>query len=306
MTMTTSTSESESSHSQYQLGVIFALLACVLFSIKPVMVKIAYQYGGDASSILALRALSSLPFYLVILVHLCRKQEHRNSLQKHGLKAAAIGVLGYYFASYLDIMSLAYISAQLERLLIFMFPTFVVLISWIFYGTKPSRSVWIATIVGYMGTALIFTHDLSTFGSSVTAGAALAIGSALAFSFYLIWSKPLIGHMGSSLFTSVGMGSAGIAIVIHLMQSGSNPSTWSMDLILLGIFLGIFCTVVPSYLVAAAMARLSPTQVSLTSNMGPGITAAAAVLLLGELFTVWHAIGMTLVVLSVVVINKNK
>lgn len=289
-----------------QVGLLLALAGCLLFSIKPVLIKIAYQYGGDATSIMALRAFSSLPLYLAMLVYLCRTPDNRTKAKQHGFKAVAIGIMGYYIASYLDIASLEFISAQLERLLIFLFPTFVVLISWALYQQVPSRRVIVTTLLGYIGISLIFVHDFNTLGSSVLFGSGLAITSALVFAFYLVWSKPLISRMGSSLFTSIGMGSAGVAIIIHLLLSQAEIYSWSSELITIGVTLGIFCTVVPSYLIAAAMARLTPTQLSLTSNIGPAITAISAVLVLGEAFTVWHAMGMTLVVFSVYLLNKPK
>lgn len=289
-----------------QIGILLALAGCILFSLKPVLIKIAYQAGGDATSIMALRAFSSLPLYIAMFFYLCRRADNRNKVRKHGLKAVVIGILGYYCASYLDIASLAFISAQLERLLIFLFPTFVVLISWALYKQVPTKQVMLSALIGYLGIAFIFIHDFQLLGKSIVKGSLLAMASALVFAFYLVWSKPLISHLGSALFTSIGMGSAGCAILLHLLSSGAHITQWSQELIVIGVLLGIFCTVLPSYLIAAAMARLSPTQLSLTSNIGPAITAIAAVFLLGETFTLWHAIGMTLVVFSVVTMNRRK
>ncbi|UPQ90155.1 DMT family transporter [Vibrio sinaloensis] len=288
-----------------QVGVLLALAGCLLFSIKPVLIKLAYQYGGDATSIMSLRAFSSLPLYLLTLIYLCRSRVHRHKVQQHGFKAALIGVMGYYFASYLDIASLQYISAQLERLLIFLFPSFVVLISWAFHGERPTVNVLLSALVGYLGISFIVAHDVSNLGDSVILGSLLAITSAFVFAFYLVWSKPLITQMGSSLFTSIGMGSAGLAILVHLLLSGVSIDSWSSELITLGIALGIFCTVLPSYLVAAAMARLTPTTLSLTNNIGPAITAGFAVVVLDELFTGWHALGLGLVVVSVYTLNRK-
>lgn len=290
----------------HQVGIIFALIGCLLFSLKPILVKLAYQHGADATAIMTLRAASSLPVYLITLFWLARQASNREKVKQSGLKAALIGVLGYYVASFLDITALEYISAQLERLLIFLFPSFVVLISWFAFGQKPNRTVIGATLLGYGGIALIISHDLKTFGPDVGYGALFAIGSALVFAIYLVASKPLIGQLGSSLFTSIGMGSAGIAILIHLILSDTTIANWSIELIGLGIFLGVFCTVLPSYFVAAAMARLSPTELSLSNNIGPAVTATAAVILLDEAFTLWHALGMILVIFSVVMINRSK
>ncbi len=128
-------------------GLIYALVGTALFSIKPIFIKIAYQYGGDATAIMSLRALSSLPFYLIVLCLLCRDGQKRSLVRHHGWQAALVGILGYYVASYLDIAALAYISAQLERLLIFLFPSFVVLLSWLCLVSDPrvmsyTRLLW--------------------------------------------------------------------------------------------------------------------------------------------------------------------
>ncbi|MCG9647868.1 DMT family transporter [Vibrio brasiliensis] len=292
-------------YSTAQVGIFLALAGCILFSIKPILIKIAYQYGGDATSIMTLRAFSSLPLYLVTFIFLCRSADNRSKVRQHGVKAALVGVMGYYLASFLDISSLAFISAQLERLLIFLFPTFVVLISWLIYGQKPSRNIVYSALLGYVGISLIVIHDFNSAGNAVVLGSLLAIASALVFAFYLVWSKPLITQLGSSLFTSIGMGCAGIAILVHLLVSGSEVSQWSPELIVTGIILGIFCTVLPSYLIAAAMARLTPTTLSLTSNIGPAVTAGLAIVVLDELFTVWHAIGLILVIVSVYALNRK-
>ncbi len=288
------------------IGVMLALAGTLLFSIKPVFVKLAYQHGGDAVSIMTLRAMSSLPVYLGILFWTLRNSEYRGKVRKHGLKAASIGVLGYYLASYLDITALNYISAQLERLLLFLFPTFVVLIMWFKEGQSPKRSVLFAVLVGYLGVGLIVAHDLSHYGEKIWLGGGLAIASAFVFAVYLVMSKASIAKLGSKLFTSIGMGSAGIAILIHLSFSSLQLNTMSEELITIGVLLGIFCTVIPSYLIAAAMARLDPAHLSLVSNIGPAMTALCAIFILDESFTWFHALGMMLTIVSVVMINRFK
>ncbi|WP_434355592.1 DMT family transporter [Parasalinivibrio latis] len=291
---------------QITTGIIYALIGTFLFSAKPVLIKLAYQAGGDAVAIMALRAGSSVPLYLIILLWLCRFPDNRQKLRKHGLKAAAIGILGYYLASYLDIEALAYISAQLERLIIFLFPSFVVLLSWLYMKQKPAPGVVSAVVGGYIGIAFIVVHDVGNPGLNVGLGSGLALLSAFIFAHYLIFSKQAITRMGSLLFTCVGMGSAGLVILTQATFSDFDVTVMSGDFIALGVAIGIFCTVLPSFLIAAGMARLSATQLSLASNVGPAITAALAVLVLGEAFTLYHAIGMTLVVFSVVRMSRKK
>lgn len=149
-------------------------------------------------------------------------------------------------------------------------------------------------------------HDLSYLGRDVWLGSAFAAGSAFIFAVYLILSKSLISKMGSQLFTCLGMGSAGAVILLQSQVTSSNIMAMSTEFIVLGVIMGVFCTVLPSFLVAAAMARLTPSHLSLTSNIGPAITAVFAVVLLDENFTVFHAVGMGLVVWSVVQLNWRK
>lgn len=291
--------------SDYRKGIIYALIGTVLFSIKPVLIKLAYTLGGDATAIMSLRAASSLPVYFVILLWLCRNAGERSKVKKFGWQAALVGVLGYYCAALLDIMALEFISAQLERLLIFLFPSFVVLISWVFMKEVPRKGTFLSIAIGYVGVAMIVMHDFSSFGAQVWAGSVMAIGAALTFAVYLVLSKRVIGQMGSQLFTSIGMGSAGIVIMLQYQVQGTPFSDMSGDLVTLGVMLGFFCTVLPSYFVAAAMARLTPSVLSMTSNVGPAVTALFAITLLGEAFTLWHGFGMLLVVYAVVRINKK-
>ncbi|KPA52330.1 permease of the drug/metabolite transporter (DMT) superfamily [Photobacterium leiognathi subsp. mandapamensis] len=300
------TENNKSSYSDINKGIIFALIGTALFSIKPVFIKLAYQFGGDAVSIMTLRAISSVPIYIIMLFWLLRKAEHRDNFKHYGLAASAVGILGYYLASYLDIAAMAYISAQLERLLIFLFPSFVVLISWIVLKQTPVKGTFKAIFLGYIGVALIVFHDINNIGNNVLLGSGLAVASAFVFACYLIMSKKLISQMGSQLFTCIGMGSAGIVILIQSQWQGINVITLDPRLIGLGIALGIFCTVLPSFFVAAAMQKLTPSQLSLTSNVGPAITAIFAITILNEPFTWFHAVGMVFVVYSVVSMKKRE
>jgi drug/metabolite transporter (DMT)-like permease len=152
---------------------------------------------------------------------------------------------------------------------------------------------------------MIVLHDFSSFGHQVWLGSFMAIISALVFAVYLILSKKVISNMGSQLFSSVGMGSAGIVIMAQYQIQGVPFSDLSQELIWMGITIGIFCTVLPSYFIAAAMARLTPSVLSLTSNIGPVVTALFAIFLLNEAFTLWHALGMILVIYAVLNINKK-
>ncbi|MDC0610594.1 DMT family transporter [Vibrio sp.] len=299
---------SQPSHStrQYQTGILYALIGTALFSIKSVLIKLAYAAGGDATAIMSLRAISSLPFYVLIFLWLARKSEVRVKVRRYSWQAILVGILGYYFATAFDISALHYISAQLERLLIFLYPTFVVFLSWIFLKERPSRVILSSIVIGYVGVSLIMAHDIQLQGDKVWFGAGLALLSAFVFATYLILSKSIITKMGSDLFTSIGMSSAAVVIMVQYYFHGIPFDQMSSKLIWIGIATGIFCTVLPSYFMAAAMARLSPSVMGLSGNIGPVTTTVFAIIILNEQFTVYHFIGMSLVIWSVVRLKRKK
>ncbi|WP_087017931.1 DMT family transporter [Thaumasiovibrio subtropicus] len=299
-----STKLTPQSNRHRQLGFILALTGCVLFSVKPVFVKLLFLHDATVMEVMFLRALFSVPIYVVTFLLLLRSQKNRALLKTQLLPTLGIGFLGYVMASYLDLEGLTYVTAQLERLIIFLFPSLVVFINWGFMGIKPSKLMLFTLVIGYVGIGLIVAHDMSSMGNDVLIGSAILALSALCFAIYLILSKKQIQKVGSTWFTCVAMGGATATLLLLTTPATRPLSEFSMETLQLGFLIGIVCTVLPSYLIAAAMARLSPAVLSLTSNAGPAITAALAVTVLGEVFTLWHAIGMILVIYSVYLSNK--
>ncbi|MGL6261909.1 DMT family transporter [Vibrio sp. WXL210] len=289
----------------YFKGLSLALAGTALMSLKPILVKVAYQFGGNVQSVMLLRAISALPIYLLVLFTLITKHDKSKLLKQDGWKAGFLGAFGYYVTVYLDLASLNHISAQLERLIIFLYPSIVILLSWILYKQRPTKRVIIAVITGYLGVTAIVIGEPAGANSEIFLGGSLAFASAFVFACYLLFSKPLINRMGSQLFTSVGMASASAAILLHFFILDGSFESWSPTLIGLGIILGLVCTVLPAYLIAAGMEILTPAEVSLSANIGPIITAGAAVYVLGEDFTALHAIGLLIVVLSMRVMSSR-
>ncbi len=285
--------------SNYFKGLALALVGTALMSFKPVLIKLAYQFGGNVQSVMMLRAISSLPIYLIVLFTLIIKHNKKKSLKQDGWKAAFLGVFGYYVTVYLDLASLNHISAQLERLIIFLYPSLIIFLSWIFYKQRPTKRVVIAVFTGYLGVISMVIGEPTSASSELFVGSSLALASAFVFACYLLFSKRLISRMGSQLFTSIGMASASVAILLHFFTLDGSFEAWNATLVGLGVALGLVCTVLPAYLIAAGMEILTPTEVGLTANIGPFITTVAAVYVLGETFSYFHAIGLVLVTLSV-------
>lgn len=299
-----------SAEKQYSFvsGLLLALAGTFLFSMKPILIKQVYLLGVDSNQLIALRMLFAAPFYFLVGLFLWRKQLHLRPLYRSSLVSIlGLGILGYYVASYLDLMALQYISAQLERVVLFCFPTIVVLLSrWVFKTPMP-RNIWWILGLSYAGILLIFGHDMVTMGEEVLLGTILVLIGAISFAVYTLWSKPLIGKVGSLMFTCIAMLSASVVIFIHFSL------THSMDALLvqpqalvLTATIAIFCTVIPSFLVAEAINRMGPERTSVVGTCGPVITSIVAVFWLGEAFTLFHFTGLSMVMLAVWLMIKNR
>ncbi|WP_395342164.1 DMT family transporter [Ningiella sp. W23] len=290
-------------------GILLALAGTFMFSLKPILIKFAYEIDLSSEQVITLRMLFAAPFYLgVIGLHWMRNQDKRSVYVNHLLPVAVLGVLGYFVASYLDLLGLQYISAQLERVVLFCFPTIVVIMSYVFFKTKLPKNIWIILGMSYLGILLIFGHDLTTLGSEVALGTSLVFLSAIAFSIYVLWSKPIMSKIGSQVFTSFAMIAASIAIFIYFTATQALSSlSVSTEAYLICAAIAFFCTVIPSLLVAEAIHKIGPERTSIVGTCGPALTSVLAVFWLGEAFTYYHAVGLALIMLSVgAMIKKPK
>ncbi|WP_371192807.1 DMT family transporter [Glaciecola sp. SC05] len=284
-----------------------ALAGTFMFSLKPILIKYAYAAGLSSEQVITLRMIFAMPFYLgVVFFYWSKNSAKRTSYIQHIIPVAGLGVLGYFIASYLDLLGLQYISAQLERVVLFCFPTIVVLMSYFFFKTKLPKNIWLLLGMSYAGILLIFGHDLSTLGPEVAKGTALVFLSAVAFAIYVLWSKPIIGKIGSQIFTSLAMLSASLAIFIFFMATEDiNSLIVPIDAYALVAALAFFCTVIPSLLVAEAIHKIGPERTSIVGTSGPAITSLFAVVWLGESFTIYHGAGLTLIMIAVGLMMKK-
>src|SRR5690606_6902195 len=282
-------------------GLLMALAAAFLFSTKPILIKWLYSLGMTTLPLMGLRMLLSVPVYILVGWLAWRKLPEKPATRQL-LKAAGIGLLGYYLASYLDLKGLEYISAQLERLMLYAYPTLVIILGALFFGQAFQRHHLIALLLTYAGLLLVYGQDLSVAGDirSTTTGTLLVLGSALSFAFYMLFSKNAIGRMGSLLFTSVAMGSASVATFVHYLISAGmslppmTPTQW-----LGAAALALFATVLPTFMVSEAIKRIGPARASVTGTIGPVMTTLMAVIFLNEPFGWATVVGMGLVLIGV-------
>lgn len=293
-----------SAEKNLRVGLILAFTAAFLFSTKPIIIKWLYSLGMSALPLMGLRMLIAFPVYLIIGFYLWHRMESKPS-GTNLLRASAVGLLGYYLASLLDLSGLEYVSAQLERLMLYAYPSMVIIIGALFFGAKVSRSVIPALLLTYAGLGVMYGHDLQiappgTSNADITKGTLLIIGSALSFSLFILFSKRGIAELGSLFFTCVSMASATLATLVHyvITEGISLPdmdaTRWSGTLLL-----ALLATVVPSFMVSEAIKRIGPAKASVSGTIGPVMTTIMAILFLGEPFGWAAVVGMTLVMIGV-------
>lgn len=285
------------------LGYVFTALGAALFSSKAIFIKLAYLEKSDAALMLALRMMMSLPFFLGVglyALYLHRRAGRPYPSRRIVALACLNGFIGYYIAAYLDFAGLTFITAQLERLVLFTYPVFVMLLGWLFFQGRITLRGMIGAAITYSGLALIFSSGISADGWNAVIGTILVLGAALAFALYQLLAKNLISTLGSTLFTAIAMSSAGVASLVHyaIVSHGVGPAvSWNYVMLVAGC--AFFATVLPSFLINAGLGRITPQASSMISTISPLVTIILAVIFLGEAFTLIDAIGTALIVLGV-------
>jgi drug/metabolite transporter (DMT)-like permease len=300
----------EESQQNHRTGaILLATAGVVLFSVKAIFVKKAYGYHVDAVSLLLIRMVFALPVYVVIAVitHI-KKGKNGFVAWKHFPGIIFFGLAGYYMASYLDFVGLQYISASLERLILFIYPTMVVVISAIIYKTKVSLQQTIGILITYFGVFLIFyQRSAMDSHSSVFLGSILIVGCALTYAIYLVGSGKLIPKIGSALYTSYAMIFACLGVIIHSYFKG-NVTIFNHppEVYRLGIGLSVISTILPSFLISEAIRRIGATKVAIIGSIGPISTIMLANIFLGERINAFQWLGAIVVISGVLLVNINR
>ncbi|MEN3975296.1 DMT family transporter [Emcibacter sp. SYSU 3D8] len=294
---------SSAQRSRLAIGYGLGALGSILFATKGIAIKLAYEEGVDTETLLALRMLLSLPFYVVVGVMALRGRQTggaeplgRNLIVKAGL----VGILSYWFASYTDFLGLNYISAQLERLILFTYPLFTVLFGALLFRQHVRPRALFAFVFSYAGLALIFAGAPAGTGDSLLIGASLVIASAIAFALYQLLAKPMIGRIGPSLFTCIAMSAASIVVVAQfLLTHEVGALAVSPNAFACSLFLAIGATVIPSFLMNAALHRISAQANAVIGTLSPIATIVLAAAILGEVMTGTEWIGAVLIIAGV-------
>jgi len=285
-------------------GIALAVTGSVLFSGKAVVVKLAYRYGVDPATLLALRMAFALPFFVVAYVWSARGAAPL-AASDH-LRLIVIGLLGYYAASYLDFLGLQYITAGLERLILYLSPTLVLLMSAFFLGKRFDRRDVLALVLAYAGIVLAFWHDARFQGGPVVLGSAFVFASAVCYAVYLVLSGEHVRRVGAIRLTSYAMTVSTIAVFIQFLwlnPVGSlaqpAPVYW------LSVLNAVICTVLPVFATMLAIERIGAARTSMASMVGPIATISLAYIVLDETVSVWQAAGTALVLAGVYILTMR-
>lgn len=290
-----------------QIGILLMLSGAVLFSCKAIVIKLAYQYDVSSISLLGLRMAFALPFFLAIgYFRRERSSTHGPLSLKDFTVIVMVGILGYYLASYLDFLGLQYLSAGMERLILFVYPTMVLLLQRIIFKTPIKPVQWLATIICYVGIGLAFSGSNFTLGNKFALGAAFVFSSALTYSFFVIGSGYFATKLGSVRFTSLALVSASVGVLAHVYFSGNTLFGFAPEVYAYGVTLAILCTVIPTYMVTEGIRRIGAGDAAILGATGPIATIVLEYFILGEHLNLVQALGAALVIVGIVLIGRSK
>ena len=289
------------------VGPLCAVIGTLGFSFKAILIKLAYAaYAVDAITLLALRMLYAAPFFVAMAWWSGRTGAPL--ARRDWLAIAALGFLGYYLASLLDFLGLRYVSASLERLVVFLYPTMVLLLSAAFLGQPITRRAIGALALCYAGIVLVFRHDIAVAGDSaaIWLGGALVFASAFCYAVYLVVAGGVIARIGSMRFIALAMFTSTVFVFVHfalarpLAALDVPPSVHALSLTM-----AIASTVVPTWLVAEAIRRIGANATSLVGSLGPVFTIALGAWLLAEPVHPIQLVGAALVLAGVALVTRR-
>lgn len=288
------------------VGVGLAILAAFGFSFKAILVKLAYPHGVDAITLLVLRMAFALPVFLWVGFSASRNAPPLT--RRDWLAVAALGMLGYYGASILDFFGLQYITAGLERLILFTYPTLTLLLGAAFHGHTVSRREWLALVLCYSGIGAAFAHDLQFSGDSaaIWIGAGFVFASSVSYALYLSGSPSMIVRLGAARFTALAMLVSTAATGGHFLATNSLEAlVQPWPVYALAATMGMFCTVMPVFAQSVAIRRIGSGRAALVSMIGPLLTIVFAWLLLDEGFSGAQIAGAALVISGIATVSRR-
>jgi drug/metabolite transporter (DMT)-like permease len=292
-------------------GVILALSGAICFSTKAIFVKLAYRDTVvDAISLLALRMIFSLPFFVVSAYASSSKQSNVKFTPRQWVSVAVIGCLGYYISSLLDFLGLQYVTAGIERLILFIYPTLVMLMSSLIFKERIKHIQWVALVITYVGLLIAFFSEVdlqSSQSAEFILGSVLIFICAFTYAAYIVGSGRLIPMVGAAKFNSYAMSFASLGVLLHFfINSGSSLWAFPLEVYIYGLLMAILSTVIPSYLVVEGIKRIGSDNAAIVGSIGPVSTLILAYFFLQEKISLFQIIGTIMILFGVLLVSGQK
>lgn len=286
-------------------GLSIAVAGAVLFSTKAIVAKLLYRYHIDAVTLIAFRMLFSLPVFAVVALWKMRTQPPLS--KQDGWRIVVLGLLGYYLSSYLDFLGLQHISVGLERLILFLTPTFVLLANVMIFKRRVKGAEWAALGLAYCGIVLVFVHDLAGGSGSTILGSLLVLGSAIAYAVYLLGTGEMVRRIGSLRLVAYAMCvSSAACIAQFFLLRPASMLVQPAEVYWLSLVNGVFCTIFPVFMTMAAVQRIGAATASQAGMIGPVSTLFLGALILGEPVTGVQLAGTGLVLVGIYSLSLKK
>ncbi|MBY0454668.1 MAG: DMT family transporter [Burkholderiaceae bacterium] len=285
------------------IGLTFAVLGAIAFSGKAIIVKLAYRHGVDAVTLLMYRMLFALPIFATMAWWASRGKPPLT--RRDWLGVLGLGVSGYYLASFLDFAGLAYISASLERLILYLNPTIVLLLGWLMYDRGIRWGQVLGMAISYCGVVLVFGVEAQSQGTDAVWGALLVLGSAISYAIYLVYSGEMVLRLGALRLVGLATTVACVCCLLQFALLRPLSAAWSVspEVIWLSVLNATLCTAAPVLMVMMAIERIGASAAAQTGMVGPMSTILMGAWILGEPFTAWVGVGTALVIAGIFVFS---
>lgn len=286
-------------------GLALALAGSIAFSGKAIIVKLAYRHGVDAVTLIMYRMLFALPLFVLLAWWAGRGKPPLT--RRDWAAVVGLGFSGYYLASFLDFAGLAYISAGLERLILYLNPTLVLVLGVLLFKRRATAAQLGALALSYCGVLLVFGHEATLQGSHVALGSLLVFASAVSYAVYMVYSGQVVQRLGSLRLTGLASTVACLLCIAQfLLLRPLEAASVAPPVIWLSVLNALACTVAPVLMVMMAIERIGATMAAQVGMVGPLSTIMMGVLILGEPFTAWVAAGTALVLAGIWLLARRR
>jgi drug/metabolite transporter (DMT)-like permease len=278
----------------------------VFFAGKAIIVKLAYRHGVDPVTLIMLRMAVALPFFVLLALWAARGRAPLAG--RDWLAVLGLGFIGYYLSSFLDFIGLQYITASLERLILYLSPTMVLILGRVLHGRRVGRGKLAALGLSYLGVLLVFGHELSLDGADVLLGSGLVLASTFTYALYLVYSGEVVSRIGAARLTGLATSFACVLCIAQflVLRPVALVAELPAAVLWLSLVNGTVCTFAPVLMLMVALQRIGSGLTSQIGMVGPVSTVMMGVVILGEPFTAWTAAGSALVIAGVALLSRTR